>query len=367
MYPLSTTAASVIRGSHTMTVRATAYSARGGQVSDLPVTSGTVTVDATSQTRRTATVGFGDDSLWPEDAFSILSPIGSELKLEYGIILPSGTEWIPLIYGPIVDASRTRPSDNTSAIEVKVADRSSKVAEARFDAPTQTIAGATTVSEISRLITTVLPTVSVVDSTGSTKVAPQLDIERERWSDGIEKLADSISAEVIANASGNFVIRPQPELTDPTVWLVTDGDGGILITEADQYSRDLTYNRVVASGQRVDGTPPVYAVSSDNDVDSPTYIGGPFGTKTRFYASPLLTTVAQCQSAADSFLARVTGRHLNVSLDVVVNPALEAGDVIQVIADGKSEVHIIDQVDIPLTPGAVQQIKTRSLKLPDEV
>lgn len=367
MYPLSTTAASLVRGSHTMTLRATAYSARGGQVSDLPVTSGTVTVDSQSQTRRTATVGFGDDSLWPQDAYSILSPIGSELKLEYGIVLPgSGIEWVPLIYGPIVDASRTRPSDNTSAIEVKVTDRSSKVAEARFDAPTQTIAGATTVSEISRLITTALPTVSVVDTTGSTKVAPQLDIERERWADGIEKLADSISAEVLADTTGNFLIRPQPALTDPTVWVVTAGDGGILVTEADQYSRDLVYNRVVASGQRVDGTPPVYAVSSDNDPDSPTYISGPFGIKTRFYASPLLTTVPQCQSAADTLLARVTGRHLNVSFEVIVNPALEAGDVIQLVVDDRSEIHIIDQVSIPLAPDGVQQIKTRSLELPNE-
>jgi hypothetical protein len=367
MFPLSTAASNAIRGSHTVTVRATAYSAHGGQVPDLPVTSGVVTIDSRSQTRRTATVGFGDADLWPEDAFSILSPIGSELMLEAGIVLSSGIEWIPLIYGPIVDTSRNRPSDNTAAIEVKVADRSLKIAEARFDQPTQTIAGATTVAEISRLITDVLPTVSVVDTTGSTKVAPQLDMERERWADGVEKLADSIGAEVFADATGNFIIRAEPDITDPVVWVVTAGDGGILITESDQYSRDLVYNRVVASGQRVDGTPPVFAVSSDNVVTSPTYIGGPFGVKTRFYASPLLTTIPQCQSAADSFLARVTGRHLNVSFDTIVNPALEAGDILQLVIDGRSETHIIDQVSIPLTPGATQQIKTRSLDLPSEV
>lgn len=367
MFPLSTAVSNAIRGSHTISVRATAHSAHGGQVPDLPVTSGVVTIDSRSQTRRTATVGFALDTLWPTDAFSILSPIGSELELEYGVVLADRTEWIPLLYGPIVDTSRTRPSDNTSAIEVQVADRSLKVAEARFDQPTQTIAGATTVAEITRLITDVLPSVSVVDKTGSTKVAPQLDMERERWADGVEKLADSISAEVFADASGNFVIRAEPLMSDPVVWVVTAGDGGILITEADQYSRDLVYNRVVASGQRVDGTPPVYAVSSDNSVDSATYIGGPFGIKTRFYASPLMTTIPQCQSAADSLLARVTGRHLNVSFDTICNPALEAGDVIQLVIDDRSEIHIIDQVTIPLTPGTTQQIKTRSLDLPDEV
>jgi hypothetical protein len=349
-----------------MSVRATAYSARGGQVSDLPVAFGSVTIDSRSQTRRTATVGFASDALWPNDAFDILSPIGSELQLEYGIVLPGGIEWIPLIYGPITDASRTLPTSQQAAVEVRVSDRSAKVAEARFDAPTQTIAGATTVSEISRLITQVLPSVAVIDQTGSTKVAPQLDMERERWADGIEPLADSISAEVFADATGNFLIRPEPDITDPVVWVVTDGDGGILVTESDQYSRDLVYNRVVASGQRVDGTPPVYAVSSDTNPDSPTYTGGPFGVKTRFYASPLLTTVPQCQSAADSLLARVIGRHLSVTFEAIVNPALSAGDVIQLVTGDRSEIHIIDQVEIPLTPGAAQQIQTRSLTLPNE-
>lgn len=366
MATLSTAASTVVRGSHSMLVRATAYSALGGQVSDLPVTSGSVTVDARSQTRRTATVGFALDTLWPDDAFDILSPIGSELQVEYGIVLPGRVEWVPLIYGPITDATRKIPVDQTAAIEVHVSDRSAKVAEARFDAPTQTIAGATTVSEITRLITGALPAVSVVDLAGSTKVAPQLDMERERWADGIEKLADSISAEVFADATGNFVIRPEPDINDPVTWVVTDGDGGILVSESDQYSRDLVYNRVVANGQRVDGTPPVYAVSSDTNPDSPTYISGPFGVKTRFYASSLLTTVAQCQSAADSLLARVIGRHLNVTFEAIVNPALDAGDVIQLVAGGRSDIHIIDQVEIPLTPGAAQQIQTRSLTLPNE-
>lgn len=366
MWPHSTSAANTIRGSHAMLVRATAHSAHGGVVSDLPVTSGSVDVDSSSQTRRTATIGFAADTLWPDDAFAILSPIGSELEVEYGVVVAGGIEWIPLIYGPITDATRSRPTDNTAAITVKVADRSFKVAEARFDQPNQSIPGATTVAEIRRLITAVLPNVSVVDFTGSTKVAPLLDMERERWSDGVEKLADSISAEVFADPRGNFVIRTEPDITDPIVWVVTAGDDGILIAESDEYSRDLVYNRVVASGQRVDGTPPVYAIASDTNPNSATYINGPFGIKTRFYASPLMTTVPQCQSAADSLLARVTGRHLNVTFDTIVNPALDVGDVIQLVIGDRTEIHIVDKFNIPCAPGELQSVKTRSLALPDE-
>jgi hypothetical protein len=368
MLTISTRAASAVRDSHQIRVYAAAFSANTGVVDNLPVTSGSVVSDASSQVRRTATVGIGHTDLWPDDPFSILSPLGSELLVAYGVVLPGSVEYISIIRGPITRAERSIPTEGSGdAFTVTVADRSSKVAEARFDAPTQTVSGATTVAEIQRLITEILPTVAVIDLTGSTKVAPVLEMERERWSDGVEKLADSIGAEVFATPDGNFTIRNQPTLSDVPVWILTAGDDGILVGEDDDFSRDLTYNRVVASGQRTDGIPPVYAVSSDTNPVSPTYISGPFGTKTRFYASPLLTTVAQCQSAADSLLARVIGHHMDVSFRVITNPALEAGDVIRLIHDGRDEVHIIDRVEIPLRPGDPQQIKTRSLALPEEI
>lgn len=368
MLTATTRAINTLRDSHAIHVYAAAFSTSNGVVDNLPVTSGSVTVDAGSQVRRTATVQIGQSDLWPADPVSILSPIGSELLISYGVVLQDGTmEFIQLIRGPITKVERSVPtSGGDTALTVTVADRSSKVADARFDAPTQTVAGATTVAEITRLINQVLPDVSVTDLTGSTKVAPQMEMDRERWADGVEKLADSISAECFAKPDGNFVIRPQPDISNPPVWTLDAGDGGILVGEDDEYSREQTYNRVVASGQRVDGTPPVYAVASDTNVNSPTYINGPFGIKTRFYSSPLLTTVAQCESAAESFLARVTGNHMNIVFRAITNPCLEAGDVIRLLYDDRDEVHIIDRVEIPFAPGEPQQIKTRSLVEPEE-
>jgi hypothetical protein len=367
MWLTSAAAANQLTTSHSMTVRATAYTATYGVVSDLPVITGSIIVDATSQTRRTGTVGIGDPGYWPGDPFAILSPLGSELGVEYGISLLSGTiEWIPIFRGPITDCARQRPVSSGAALTVTVADRSSKVAEARFDQPTQTVVGATAVAEIRRLITEVLPGVTVTDLTGSTQVAAQLDIERERWADGIEKLADSIGAEVFADPLGNFVIRPQPVLTAPPVWVVATGEHGTLISIDEQQTRDHTYNRVIASGQRTDGTPPVWAAVSDTDPLSPTYVGGQFGVKTRFYSSPLLTTVPQCTSAATALLARTTGMQGKVSLTTLVNPALDAGDVLAGRVEGTVSAHIIDTVPIPLSVGDTQQIATRSVELPAE-
>jgi hypothetical protein len=60
-------------------------------------------------------------------------------------------------------------------------------------------------------------------------------------------------------------------------------------------------------------------------------------------------------------------------VESVVNPALDAGDVIDVLlppdspgARRRAERHLIDVVTIPLTVDGVQRIETRSTR-PDEV
>lgn len=351
-----------------MSIRATAYTAAYGAITDLPVVSGSVGADATSQVRRTGSIGIGDTAYWPADPLAVLSPLGSELGVEYGILLPDGVyEWVPIFRGPITDAARHRPTTGNTALTITVADRATKVAEARFDQPTQTTVNATTVAEIRRLITEVLPAVTVTDQTGSSKVAPQLDMERERWADGIEKLADSLGAECYADARGDFVIRLTPTVTDSPVWVVAAEDGGMLIGIDQKATRDRTYNKAVASGQRTDGTPPVWAAVADTDPTSPTYIGGAFGIKPRFYSSPLLTTTGQCTTAAAALLARTTGMWGSVNFTTLVNPALEPGDVVQVRDEtGKISAHIIDTLTVPLTPGDSQQITTRMRELPAE-
>lgn len=368
MWPITSAAQAVLTTSHSIDIRATAYSASFGSVADLPVVGGSVTVDAHSQIRRSATVEIGDPTLWPDDATDALSPLGSELAVEYGITIPGqGVEWVPLIQGVITDVEQVRPAGSgRPAISVRLADRSVKVAQARFDQPVQTVAGATCVAEISRLITEALPGVTVTDLTGSAMSAAQIEIERERWADGIEKLADALGAEVFANPLGAFVIRPTPLITAPPVWVVTGGDGGLLVEINEKNTRDWTFNKVVASGQRVDGTPPVWAAVSDTDPTSPTWVGGAFGVKTRFYASNLLTTTGQVTNAAQALLARTIGMQSAITLSTIVNPALDTGDVLLLRDRGFVSAHIIDSVTVPLVPGELQQITTRTLDLPPE-
>jgi hypothetical protein len=338
-------------------------------VPNVPVVGGSVTATTTSQVRRSATLDVADPQYWPSNPLAVLSALGSELQVEYGIQIPGGPiEWVPVIRGVITDVSRARPATgSTAAFTATLADLSVKVAQMRFDQPVQTIAGATVVAEIRRLITEAVPGATVTDLTGSTQVAAQMEMERERWSDGVEKLADAIGAEVYADPVGRFIIRPQPVITNIPVWTVSTGHSGNVVTLDEKTTRDLTYNKVVASGQRVDGTPPVWAAVADTDPASPTWIGGPFGTKTRFYVSQLLTTGPQCTTAATALLARTIGMHGSLTMSLITNPALDCGDVLSLRDGDRTSNHIIDSLTVPLGPREAQQITTRSLELPPEV
>jgi hypothetical protein len=363
----SATAQLLLTSSHSVSVRATAYTSTFGIVPNLPVAGGSVTADATSKVRRTATITIADPTLWPANPTDMLSPLGSELLIEYGIVIPgmADPEWIPLITGGITKAARTLPT-GSQGIPITLADRSARVAEDRFISPGQVGGGSTTVVQaITALVQHTLPGVVVIDLTGSTAIAPTLDVDKDRW-DAVEQLADAIGAEAFFDQLGRLVVRLQPTLAGPTVWEINTGSRGVLVERSDEATRDLVYNEVVATGQRTDGTSPVFADVVDTDPSSPTYWGGPFGKKPRFYSSPLLTTTLQATNAATALLERVRGQQASVSLTAITNPALEPGDVIKVRTSSTPQAHVIDTVVTSLEVRTAQQITTRSKTLPAE-
>lgn len=363
---MSPTAQQVITASHAISVRATASTAVLGVIPNLPVSGGSVTADATSQVRRTASVTIADTTLWPGSPNDILSPLGSEMLIEYGVSIPGvGTEWIPLITGVITGVDRTLPAG--AGLTVTLADRSSKVAEDEFVSPTQIGGGSTTyVQALTGLVQHLYPNVVVIDKTGNSTVCPVLEINKDRWADGVEQICTAIAAEAFFDQQGRLVIRNQPTINDSIVWQASVGVGGVIVTKQDSQKRELVYNTVIASGMRTDGTSPVYAVVQDTDPTSPTYYLGPFGAKTRRYSSALLTTLPQATAAAQALLDRCRGEQASVSLTTITNPALEPGDVFKIRTPSASTLYVIDKVTTPLTPTETQQITCRSKVLPPE-
>jgi hypothetical protein len=117
-------------------------------------------------------------------------------------------------------------------------------------------------------------------------------------------------------------------------------------------------NIIVARGEPQDGSAPVQAVAIDDDPSSPTYAGtgpgtSPYGRVTEFFASPLLETVPQAQSAANTILARYVGAGATYTLTRPYDPTISAGDVVSV--DGSALA--VDAVTLDLSGETSLQVR----------
>lgn len=360
MYAVSANFLTALRSSHTVRVQVDAY--RGGSLvaSDLPVAGGSVAVDATSDVRRQLDLTIADPTLAPKagDTTGPLTPFGTELYVRRGIAFPNGTvEWVPLGWFRIQQVSASLGLD---ALKVQGVDRSRTVADAKFLTPTQSVTTNTVPNEIKRLVQQAIPGAVFTDTTGSTSSTPDLVWEQERWP-AISDLARSIGAEVFFDADGKCLLRAVPSISNAVAWYVDAGEGGVMVSGSQETSRESTYNGVVATGERTDQFAAYTSTKTDDDPASPTYWLGPYGQVPYFYTSASITTQAQADAAASGLLARTKGLTRSVSLSSIPNPALDAGDVVQVVfPDGTYERHIVDSLTIPLDPSEAMPIGTRS-------
>lgn len=370
---LSAVAGAFLSESGAMAARAFLVDEHGGARTELPMVSGgSVTLDSGSAVRGSCTLTIL--GRWSDDPWSRLTPYGARVLVQRGIrVATDSVEWVSLMVGRITEVDQN--SDNANAqMTLTVKDDFSTIAADRFDENTTTDTTKTVVENITDYVLRSLPTATVVDLTGDTTLAGQIDMQQDP-AGGIDKLATSIAAEAFFGRDGTFIIRPQPTLADNPLWLLSVGEQGNLTAVERKRSADGIYNRVYAHGQdntasSTDGTPkpPIpRGEAAITDQTDPLYYGGPFGKRTRFYVSGLFKTDDQCAAAAASILAKARGANYEFSFTSLVNPALDPGDVIaSMISDGKRRIHITDSVTIPLTPADTQSVSVRSLELPAE-
>jgi hypothetical protein len=144
------------------------------------------------------------------------------------------------------------------------------------------------------------------------------------------------------------------------VWTVDAGEVGVMVDAGEDLDRTGVYNGVLLEGQATADAAPVSALAVDSDPLSPTYWGGPFGKVAMVAQSSSVQDATQAAAAAQSLLGLRLKMTRSLKLTAAPNPALEAGDSIDVVfPDGREERHLIDAVTIDLSGGA-QTIETRS-------
>lgn len=337
----------------------------------IPVYAGTIQVDGTKLTRRTLS-GLRVDAT--DEMWDLLSPPGTRLhcyrgfKYSYG-----GSELIPVGRFVIAGVSETYGGDWDGTVDT-APDLMALVADARFVAPRTFIAGTAIRDMIGTLLSEVLGDATVLASSDATLQSTAV-YERDRL-DAIDKACQSIGAMAYIAPDGSPMVVDIPPLADVAVWDVDAGDTGVLYNAKRSRTTERTYTAVSASPAAIDGAAPFDPqVVYDDNPDSPTYYLGPMGIKPYFMTSELFASEGQALNAASLRLPLVTATRAEIDAEAECNPALEAWDTIAVHLPRRlrgqtavTERHLVAQCTVPLTPGGVQSISTRSAvaDLPEE-
>jgi hypothetical protein len=207
---------------------------------------------------------------------------------------------------------------------------------------------------------TVVPAAGIVDSTGSLAVVPAGIVWDQDRGAAIDQLAGSIGAEVFFQPDGaTCMVRPARQLGGTPAWSQVQGKNSTIVRDTMVRSRTDVANRIVVHVEQP-GASPILVTVTDAAEQSPTRYGGPFGKIIRHYSNPLITDSSYAISAGAARLARTIGITRTREVDVVPNPALEAGDLLSITTDEGVEQHIADSFTLPLSVADVMTVTTRS-------
>lgn len=328
------------------------------------VENGGVTLDASAAIRGRCDITLIDDGfqdLIPATPRDMLAPYGNELRIGRGVRFPDGTAEAVSLGVFRMRQVATEDIGSAATIHITGLDRWSRLVDARFEAMYVVPGGTNVITAIRNIAQDAWP--GIPTDLGTTNyTTPQRIAERGTDRDAImQDLARSIGSELYFDGTGTLVRRPIALATDNSRWIITEGDGGALLSAGRAWDSERVYNKVIASGEPLDDTPPVCAEAWDDNPMSPTYYHGPFGKRPRFYVSQMLTSTQQAADAAAGILAGAIGTSQQVSFEQLVDPTMEPGKVVQIMRErlGLEEKHVLDTLAIPLDARETMTARTR--------
>jgi len=320
----------------------------GGELlaADIPVVDGGEEIDRSLRVpeRVSLTVprvdrGFSWD---PVESDHPLAAYGQRLWVRVGIDVGSTTEWAMRGEYLITDSAT-----DGDTVQIEAAGLLQLVDEARLSSPFQP--SGTFVSTLRALVEPAL-TVLVEDAPSDRSVPAAMNWDEDRLGAVLE-LLDTWPARADVTGDGYLVVTEAEDSTDPVLAL-TDGSGGNVTRWGGQSSRDGCYSIVVARGTASDGGQ-LQAVAYERN--EPVDINGPFNPLPvpYFYFSPLLTTYAECQTAANTRLANLRrDRATRITATCVPHPGLQTGDAVTVTGRGyDGALAIVERMSLPYLPG----------------
>lgn len=291
-----------------------------------------------------------DGTLTPADAKDLLAPKGTEIRVYKGLLVGATVEWVPLgVFG--VSLPEVSAHKGGTKIKVRAFDRVDAVRARRFDLPYPIVEGTLTSTAITNIVTSRLNVPVRVTVTGHTTPAVVYDALTDPWV-AVKALADADGLVAYFDPLGTLVVAPADE--QDTGLTYSPGDTSLLVDSKRSLAADKTYSGVIVRGEHPDVVPVRYELW-DTDPKSPTYAAGPFGRRPYGFSSPLITTLDQATTAAQTIFARVTRMRQEVALTTIGHPGHDVGDVV-VIDDPKSRTsgrYVVFGGKVPLRLGLI--------------
>jgi hypothetical protein len=177
-------------------------------------------------------------------------------------------------------------------------------------------------------------------------------------------MAKVIGMDLFFDVYGVCTLRPIPDPTTAALaWNYREGSQAIILDIRKDFDDESNYNVVVVDGENSANTAPVRAISYDNNPNSPTYYGGPYGQVVNYQKSTGVTTQAQAQAMADGLLLKGLGTVEGVNFPAVCHPAHQEDDIVQIVRGrmGMNARYALDSIAIPLQTTAALQAVTRKI------
>jgi hypothetical protein len=318
---------------------------------------GEVSATLSSQITRNASLVV-PEGLYPNDPTDLLAPSGNRLRIWRGVEFADGNfyRW-QVFFGHIHDISSS-PDGQTN---VSAHDVCADIVDAAFIRPENSSVGNTVYQEFQRLVTDALGAEATFGSSDTfTLTVPQLTWESDR-AGALDEMATSAGAYWYALADGSFVMRKYPwTVPNPSILTLSDGPDGLIQGTPARDHTDV-YNSITVTGERADGTTPVYALAQDTNPASPTYIGGNFGLRHKTIHLQTPQTQGSAQSAANDLLRTYIALTEAWSWQQPVDAALELGDTVTLDARGETGIiQVVSAFSIPLNVDGYMTVSGRA-------
>lgn len=179
----------------------------------------------------------------------------------------------------------------------------------------------------------------------------------ERW-EAMEQIATAFGYELFFDAQGFLVMQVYRDpVTTPEIWTFDTGPYGNMAAFRKSASDTRIYNSIVVTGEASDVALPAFGIAKNTEPTSPTRIAV-IGERVYQYTSSFITTNLQAQDVADKFLKIHALEQFEVSIDSIVFPWLEVGEII-VFLDPRPNPqeptrYLLTDLTIPLELGPMQ-------------